>query len=103
MVKKTLALGREVIDELISTTLPPLPEPRDMNIAPTFNKDEQPSVNEMPQDFVAAVKNYEEMYRSIMLNPIVPKAEKAILELQHREVEKEVSVFNADQNISQSS
>jgi len=57
MLKKTMALAREVIDELISTTLPPLPEPRDMNIAPTINPD-PPAESGPPESFVIAADKY---------------------------------------------
>lgn len=57
MVKKTMALAREIIDELISTTLPPLPEPRDMNIAPTINPD-PPAESGPPESFVIAADKY---------------------------------------------
>jgi len=57
MLKKTLAFAREVIDELISTTLPPLPEPRDMDIAPTINPD-PPAEAGPPETFVVAADKY---------------------------------------------
>ena len=94
MLKKTSALGREVIDScLIYLALPPLPQPRDMHLSPSGGEDEEAKKTpDESETFVAAVKNYEDMYKNTMNASWVAPEDKAKLSAENTQVQTMVDV-----------